>query len=331
MRRTGFMVVLLALAAAPVRADDSSAALDAGGVVLTRSADIRMVDERLMISPKAVKIRFEFVNDTDRPIDEIVAFPMPDIDARQFWFSPLGTTTEDPVNFMGFRVAANGAPVPVEVEQRAFIKARDVTAAVRSAGLPINPINQAGFKAADALTAVQRKTLADAKAVDTSDPKETIPLWTVRTRFYWRQHFPAHNSVVLEQSYQPVTGQRFFAAVADEKDAVREFCVDSGAQGQLSRMTSAALAADRQGGGYLDAFTTDYVLKSGANWKGPIGHFHMVLDKLKPGNVLSLCWKGALTRIGPTTFEFDAKEFMPTQDIRLLVVSSPRTFPKGRR
>jgi hypothetical protein len=322
------MAVALLLAAGAARADDSSAALGAGGVVLTRSADIRMADERLTISPKAVAIRFEFVNDTDQAIDALVAFPMPDIDTSEYSESALGATTDDPVNFMGFKVASDGAPVSAAVEQRAFVKDRDVTAAVRAAGLPINPINQAGFQKLQALTPAQRKILTDAGAAEVEDPSDTHPLWTVRTRFYWRQHFPARQPVVLEQSYQPVTGQALFGAeelAAKNEDAAyyaRSFCLDAGTRAVLSKMIAQAKAADPQAGGYLAAYTTDYVLKTGNNWKGPIGHFHLTLDKLKPDNVLSLCWSGALAKTGPSTFEFDAVNFAPTQDISLLVLGS---------
>ena len=328
MRRLGLIGVGLALAATSVRADDSTAALGAGGVTLTRSADIRMADERLAISPKSVTIRFVFVNESDHAIDALVAFPMPDIDTGEYSESALGATTDDPVNFMGFKVTADGAPVAVTVEQRAFVKDRDVTEAVRAAGLPINPINQAGLAKLAALSPAQRTALAAAGAADIEDPTDIHPLWTVRTRVYWRQHFPAHAQVTLDQSYQPVTGQSLFGAselAAETGDAAyytHNFCLDAGARAVLSQRIAAAKAADPRGGGYLSAFITDYVLKTGANWKGPIGHFHLILDKLSPTNLASLCWTGALTRTGPTTFEFDANDFSPTQDIRMLVLGT---------
>jgi hypothetical protein len=326
MRRFCIISVLLALAATPTRADDSSAALGAGGLVLTHSADIRMADEQLSVSPKAVRIRFTFVNDSDQPIDALVAFPMPDIDAGEYSESPIGAVTEDPVNFMNFKVVAGGAPVAASVEQRALIKDRDVSAVVRAAGLPINPINATGTKALQALSPAGRKALASAADVD--DPSDVRPLWTVRTRFFWRQHFLPHAPVVLEQSYQPVTGQSLFGPTelsAETSDAAyyaKTFCLDPAAHAGLARKLAAAKAAQPENGGYISAYITDYVLKTGNNWKGPIGHFHLVLDKLKPDNVLSLCWAGSLVRTSPTTFEFDAKNFAPGQDIKLLVLGS---------
>src|SRR5258708_2914227 len=54
-------------------ADDSSAALGAGGLVLTQSTDIRMAVEDLKLSPNRAVVRYEFVNDGPKDIDSIVA------------------------------------------------------------------------------------------------------------------------------------------------------------------------------------------------------------------------------------------------------------------
>src|SRR6185436_17286317 len=119
-------------------ADDSSAALGLGGITFEKSADIRMAQEDLRISPEKVKIRFAFVNDSAKDIDTTVAFPLPDIDTWEYFEVPLGTVTEDPVNFVGFKVVANGQPVAFQADQRAIFKGRDVTATLKSVGVPVN-------------------------------------------------------------------------------------------------------------------------------------------------------------------------------------------------
>jgi hypothetical protein len=319
-----------ALAPAPALADDSSAALGAGGVAFTRSADIRMADELLRISPKQVSIRFTFVNEARRDIDLIVAFPLPDIDTSEYTMSPLGTTLEDPVNFIGFRVWVDGRPVAVNVEQRAFYRGRDVSAAVRAAGLPINVVNQAGFDKLDKLTPAQKAALKQAGIAEWESAESAHPLWLVRTRFWWKQHFPAGRPVVLTQSYQPVTGQSLFGdyALQPKSDEARHYaatyCLDAATRARAAAMIAAAKKANPDGGGYIAAFVTDYVLMTGNNWKGPIGHFRLVLDKLAPGNLLSLCWDGALRKTGPTTFEAERTNFAPVRDIKLLVLSPPK-------
>jgi hypothetical protein len=326
MRNLFLAVALCAAIPDQAFADDSSAALGMGGLRFTQSADIRMADEDLRISPKAVSIRFTFANDSTNDIDTIVAFPLPDIDSAEFSHSPLGTTTSDPVNFVGFQVAADGKKVVPSVEQRAFLKDRDVTATLKSAGLPVNVVTGDGYKLLQALPAAARKKLSAAGLIAADDPENIFPVWTVRTRFYWHQHFPAGKSVVFEQSYQPVTGQSMFGKteLSDESvDAAfyaKNFCLDAAARATLTKNIEATEKANPQGGGYLNTYTTDYILKTGNNWKGPIGHFRLTLDKLKPDNVLSLCWDGNLRKTGPTTFESVRDNFAPQSDIRLLVL-----------
>jgi hypothetical protein len=46
----------------------------------------------------------------------------------------------------------------------------------------------------------------------------------------------------------------------------------------------------------------------------------MTLDKGRPENILSLCWSG-LRRTGPTRFEFEARDWTPDRDVRLLILA----------
>src|SRR6185295_5169370 len=127
-------------------ANDSSASLAGGGLVLTKSADVRMASEDLYISPYEVRVRYEFINDSNRDIETTVAFPMPKVDMYELSEVPLGMTTDDPVNFVGFEVRENGRPIPVRLRSRAVQNGRDVSDQVRAAGLPIG-IYSASFNA----------------------------------------------------------------------------------------------------------------------------------------------------------------------------------------
>ncbi|HEY1962727.1 MAG TPA: DUF4424 family protein, partial [Rhizomicrobium sp.] len=221
MRRLVLSVALAVLPAA-AQADDSTAALGAGGLQLVKSAQIRMASEDLAISPDAVRVRYSFVNDSGNDVDTLVAFPLPDIDAYEFWGTPIGRITSDPVNFLGFEVTAGGKPVAVKMEQKAIYKGRDVTAIVRSAGLPVNVVSGQNYQRFDKLTPAQRKILQDAGIAEV-DGNQAIAKWIVQTRFYWMQHFPAHKPVAIEHSYKPVTGGAFFSdydlkAVPGSKD-----------------------------------------------------------------------------------------------------------------
>jgi hypothetical protein len=327
MQRSIWAGLALALSlGASAHANDSSAALGAGGLVLTKTHDIAMRSEDLAISPKRVTVRYVFVNESSSDIDEIVAFPMPDIDAGEFWEEPLGTTTADPVNFMGFAVHADGKLVPVSVEQRAMFKGADVTARVKAAGLPVNVVGQDGVKRVDALSPAKRAALKNAGLLDTEDTYSR-PLWTVTTKFYWRQHFPAGKPITVEHSYQPVTGQSFFShyeleAKGKDDAYVTPYCMDAGTRARVKALLAERTKSPPPGtdAGYLSAYSTEYVLMTANNWKGPIGHFHLTVDKLAPANVLSLCWDGDLKKTGATRFEAVRENFAPARDLKMLVL-----------
>jgi len=317
--------LLMAAALAPVGAvaDDSSAALAAGGLVFTKQADIRMASEDLFISPKQVKVRYEFINDGKKDVQTVVAFPLPDIDVREFWYEPLGTTIGTGPNFMGFALTVDGKKVEAKPDERAVLDGRDVTAQVRAAGLPINIIGDVMMKTLDHLAPALRKSLL-AQGLLEGEKDELHPHWIAKTSFWWHQIFPAGKTVVIEHSYQPVTGQSFFGQESlsdkDEGRANRKaFCIDASTRAAIE---SRIAKLDKSGvnGAYLEAYTTEFVLKTANNWKGPIGRFRLTLDKLKPENLLSLCWDGDLKKTGATTFEATRDNFAPTRDIKLLVL-----------
>ena len=321
MRKYVCAMGAMLLAAPAAMADDSSAALGVGGIVFVKSTPVRMKTEDLYVSPKAVRIRFEFSNDTDKDVETIVAFPLPDIDTSEFTESPLGTITDDPVNFIGFKAVVDGKPVTFKIETHAFYKGKDVTAAILAAGAPLNPVAHNSYENLSALKGAKRQALLKADLVDDEGDNNLHPHWLVRTNFYWTQRFPAHKTVVIQHSYQPVTGQSFFSttdmAKADKYQGV-DYCFDAGTWAAF-RAKSAAKKANPDTNGYFNVFSTDYILKTANNWNGPIGRFHLTLDKLNPGAALSLCWDGDLKKTGPTTFETTLSNFAPTRDIRMLV------------
>jgi uncharacterized protein DUF4424 len=321
-----FVCTLAVLALAmptPALADDSSASLAAGGLVFTRQVDIRMAMEDLRISPKEVRVRYEFVNDGKADVQTVVAFPMPDIDVREFWYEPLGTTVDQSPNFMDFALMVDGKTVAATPDERAVLDGRDVTAQVKAAGLPINIAGSKLVDRIDHLSPAAKKSLAAAGLVEI-DGNEAHPHWIAKTSYWWHQIFPAGKTVVIEHRYQPVTGQSLFgdAELNDQAGGSRnrkDFCIDDPTAATI-RSKIAKLDRNGPNGAYLQAFTTAFVLKTANNWKGGIGRLHLTLDKLKQDNVLSLCWDGELKKTGPTTFEATRQSFAPARDIKLLVL-----------
>jgi hypothetical protein len=63
----------------------------------------------------------------------------------------------------------------------------------------------------------------------------------------------------------------------------------------------------------------DYILTTGANWAHGIGDFRLVVDKGKPGNLVSFCADG-VKKIGPTQFEVRHSNWRPTSDLHVLII-----------
>lgn len=334
MRKTAsFFLFGLSVAAAAL-ADDSTAQLKAGSIVFTQGTPVKMAEEDLYISPKQVRIRFAFTNASAKDVETLVAFPLPDIDTAEFWGSGAGAMTADPKNFIGFKAVVDGKPVAFTVEQRAFVKGKEVTAALLAAGAVLNPLAGDGFQSLTKIPRTRLKSLEKAGIValdETPMPDgkgaprlDVIPQWTVTTRFYWKQKFPAGKTVVIAHSYQPVTGASLFSTESDkqrQKYYDVDYCFDPPTWAGLKTRTAAAIKREAN---YLSAYRTDYILKTAGNWQGPIGRFSLTLDKLKAANIISLCWDGALQKTSATTFSFTADAFVPRRDIRLVVLEAPQ-------
>jgi hypothetical protein len=63
----------------------------------------------------------------------------------------------------------------------------------------------------------------------------------------------------------------------------------------------------------------DYVLETGANWAGPIKSFRLVVDKGRVDRLVSFCFDN-VKKISPTTFEARAENFVPTRNLKILLV-----------
>jgi hypothetical protein len=330
-----FAVAAAALAAGyAAYANDSSAQLAGGGLVLTKSADVRMASEDLYISPYEVRVRYEFVNDSARDIETLVAFPLPKVDMYELSEVPLGMTTGDPVNFIGFSVRENGKPIATRLQARAVANGRDVSAQVRAAGVPIGIYSDAFNRALAAVPAAKIQALIRAGLME-EDGDSRRPKWMVELTYHWQQRFPAGKTVIIEHRYKPVTGEQFFGRPSLAEAEMREywdktFCVDPGTRAALGKALD-AMAKGRNaddGSALMIAYSTAYILTTGNNWKGPIGRFHLTLDKVKPANVISVCWDAApLRKTGPTRFETTVVNFRPKRDLNIAVFAAPERQP----
>ena len=332
----GAVIGALILATVPAglaRANNSTAGLAAGGLVLTKSADIEMRSEDLYISQKLVRVRYSFVNTTANALTVTVAFPLPDIDINGY-DDNVDIPVQSATNFLGFSTLVDGKAVKMQVEQKALVDGVDYTAVLKKYHVPLAAQLQTTADAVSRLPrAAQDELVKDglASADENDDGKghvqrQVVAHWTVKTTFYWTQTFPAGRPLAVEHRYRPSIGSFVSTnlfdpsngtdpdeakATADER---KTYCADD----NLLSTVDAAIKTHPNALAYHDEYI-DYVLVTGANWKLPIGDFRMTIDKGAVKNLVSFCGTGVV-RTGATTFQVHYTNFTPTSDVNVLVL-----------
>lgn len=329
MKRIVLVAVLAAALAGPAVANDSTAELAAGGLVLTRTDAITMKSEDLYISADEVRVRYVFVNTSGRDVTTRVAFPMPDIGGPDFFFHDTNIPGgEDPANLLAFVTRIDGKPVKMEVEQKAFVEGREITDWLVKRGIPLTLHVDGMVARLDALSDADK---AEAERLGIAVPEEYDagkgwekhwnPAWILKTTFHWEQTFPAGREMVVEHRYKPATGSSVGTIVGSPSMSVTpewgetraHYCID----GDI-------LAAVKKGQGVAEyppfwEKRVAYILKTGGNWAGPIGDFRMVVDKGAAENLVSFCASG-VKKIAPTQFEVRHQNWTPDRDLNVLIL-----------
>jgi hypothetical protein len=307
MNRAALLALLASLAASPALANDTTAELKTGGLAFTRSDEIEMVEEKLYISPKQVKVDYVFHNAGDKQIDTYVAFPMPDIQGYPEANIDAGDTSKD--NFLGFTVTQDGKDITPELQQRVFVANIDMTEVVKAAGIPLNPMNYDLRPAIGKLPQatiddwVERGLVVPSIYQDSAgEQKEYAPLWILKSTYYWKTSFPPGKDVK-----QP-TGPRF-------EEYKKKYCIDD-AFVKLAKQSNDDMMAGRP---YLVENWMSYILTTGGNWYGSIKTFTLIVDKGEEDNFVSFCGEN-VKKTGPTTFEMTKTDFYPDRELDILLL-----------
>ncbi len=326
-------VSLILVLPAQAMANDSTSELAAGGLVMTKNEAIELRSEDLFISAKRVRVQYQFVNTAPQDVTVTVAFPMPDLTVLSS-DEMLGVPTDSPTNILGFKTLVDGKPVTAELEQKVIRNGKDRTALLRDLGIPLAPHLAATNHALDRLPTAQqdqllRLGLAAPDDYDNGKGMEhhLAATWTLKSTYYWTQTFPAGRELTVEHQYQPAVGasaSTLWGSLDWPKDPNyaaqrRHYCVDDPfvAAAEHTRRP-------RDFGPPFSEQRIEYILTTGANWKGPIKDFRLVVDKGEPANLVSFCGEG-VRKIGPTTFEVRYSDYTPKRDLSVLIlVRHPR-------
>lgn len=321
------VAVLAAIAGTSVAiANDSTAEMTAGGLVLKNSRNIDMLDEDLYVSAERIRVNYVFRNQGAADERVIVAFPMPDRDLAQEGESDIAHVRD-------FVTTVEGRRVQTQVERKAMLGGRDHTALLTRLGIPVAPPTDyvegrpdPVYAAWQRLGAADKAQLKRLKLVE-EEGEWFRPQWTVKETYYWTQSFPAGRDLKISHEYKPgaggsvgsILGIRDLRNDPETRRMIREYCVDQAFLGGVDRLV-------REGGanGVIPETRFGYILKTGANWRSPIRIFRLVVDKGNPDNLVSFCGTG-VRKIGPTQFEMRRTNWRPDQDLRVLILSpAPR-------
>jgi hypothetical protein len=134
---------------------------------------------------------------------------------------------------------------------------------------------------------------------------------TATVTHHWQQTFPAGKTLSVKHTYTPAGGFIFSFESQGKKletQLARDYCVGPA-------LMKAMKKKDQEGS--IDQ--VHYVLKTGANWKGPIGRFVLRLVKDRPDQKVSLCMDG-FKRVDARTYLLEKTNFVPTQDLRIAFI-----------
>ena len=323
--------------ATPGLANDTTASMRAGGLVLERTTGIEMRSEDLYVSAREIRVNYRFFNRTDRDISTLVAFPMPDIPGGSE--SDLGVSFDDLTQPTPFTTTVDGVTAPTQVEQKAMVGDVDFTREVLANGLPLHPYADGmGDALARLSPAVAARMITQGLVVDNGyvgddgvRHVDLVAVWTLKTTHYWTQTFPSGREIGIDHRYTPAVGGTVQTLIGysdpnagPESVAVYRAERERYAQQYCTDADFVAGARRRQDAGQnVSEVWVDYVLTTGANWAEPIGDFRLVVDKGEPDNLVSFCATG-VRKISPTQFEVRHRNYTPTRDLSVLILPGER-------
>lgn len=318
---TALAIITVSLPAT-LSANDSEAEFALGGLTLKKSEAVQMDSEDLFISADEVRVKYRFTNSSDKDVTTLVSFPLPPV-PQDMEAETLYLPTPD-FDTLKFETKVNGKAAPLTPVALAMIGKRDVTQEVAALGWPVNWVGEYGFVAQfDKMSEAERKPLIDKgliRKVENYD-YSWIPAWQATRHITRQQLFPAGKTITVEHSYAPLIGGSVGGALNKSlreqnpsylRGYQRDYCVDDYFLKGFDRRNALP------GRVYTETWL-GYILSSGANWKGPIKDFRLVVDKGSTDNLVSFCMTG-VKKISPTLFEVRKKDFEPEKDLKILIV-----------
>ena len=323
------------LALVPAMANDTVASINLGGLELSPSAAVTMESEDLYLSEERIRVRYVYANDTSAAEHLMISFPLPMASARELE-EARDTGMYQEWELLDFQTLIDGKPAPLTRHDVPMVGEKSVEARLKQLGFPVLHWRDEGL--ADRLNAlpddVASALVAEGILIDDADSgggavRNLRPGWAVQTHVTRFQTFLPGEKVVVEHSYRPMVGGSASGSLnRDYRDMALNgpdglgapYCIDPPFLAAYDRRVYGGKPAGKPDPGLTVVQTWfGYVLKTGANWLGPIKNFRLVVDKGRPDNLVSFCMDG-VKKISPTQFEVVKTDFEPTRDLDVFLV-----------
>ena len=244
----------------------------------------------------------------------------------------ISVPTDDPDNFLAFTTTVNGKPVATKVEQRVIAVGLDRTQLLRSLGIPLAPhlikhqrgarppaARTSGTSSCGSASPRSRNTTPARACRSISQRAGRCRRRTTGSRPSRRRRKP-----LIEHRYKPSVGASVQTALGSPneskepwyEDYKEKYCFD---YEFLAAVERARRAVNSKSGAPYSEQRIDYILKTGANWSGPIKEFRLVVDKGEADNLITFCGQN-VKKISDTQFELRRVDFTPDGNLSILIL-----------
>lgn len=275
-------------------ANDSTAALSTGGIILEQNSKITMLSENLFLSPSNVRVEYEYYNESASAETLLVAFALPKrdkLDDRIDWPSP---------SYLDFKTWINGVEIELvegfrywELEEQA----QQLLSNLATKSEYYLVLRQQTFPANEIVQVIHEYTPAVGGG---------IPYYN------YTEMKDALVEIITDETTRNEHGHFLHCTDADDALENLEQWI-----AYMKNDKGLDPSDEEQYGKSLVWFDTlSYILQTGSNWKGPIGDFNLIVSADRPF-FLNTCFEG-LERTSETSYEFTAKNYTPENDIYLM-------------
>lgn len=355
---------MLILFLSTVCANDTKVTVESGGIVIEKKErDIQMVSEKLKISPRKIEVQYVFFNHgPDKTIK--IGFPLPrspynmsspyphsswdeaEIALRILYgdFSGSSTTLEKALQLseiIDFSVSVDGVRKLFNRHMRAFnVSGKDITELLIKHRIPLSSAYLRGFTEDPPMglfPGLEKKL----KVLGLLNEKNQ-PNWYTQTTYVWENKFVFEKHTCIEHTYTPSSGRVFISS----KDFTNKNQMHNHIDGSYINLDECTY--DKK---YLDEFLKHweeqskdslnpqktilkslsevrYILKTGANWCGPIKKFRLEVKPENPCDLVIISGQYKMTRMPDGVNVIELEDFTPQENIRVWFISSENKPPE---